>query len=243
MGKISMRSPALSLAVGLVLLSLLTPVNADVSGCDHLNLRVNSTSHTELTTACNAVADVLTYFRTIGFIVDPEVSITFDDAVLEGPFEASRVHGYFDPAQSEVVVSRSPLFRPWGIEWDPRLAASFLRHELIHMALLAILRDDSMRLRPEWHEFIAYSVQLSLMDSRLRALVLDRYSGVYAFAEFSQVNEFTSRMDPEVFAVAAYKMYLANGAEVLIGKLLRFEIKPPPLTYPFAVLPHEVQAQ
>ena len=107
------------------------------------------------------------------------------------------------------------------------------------MAVHRILRGDQARLRREWHEFIAYAIQLDLMDSKLRAAVLDNFAEVRAVADLSAINEFTYGMDPDVFAVTAYLTYRERGAQNLVRALLRGELVPPPFSFPFPVLPQE----
>jgi hypothetical protein len=151
-----------------------------------------------------------------------------------------RTHGFFDERESTIVMMRSSGTRPWGLGWDSELAASFLRHELAHMAVRLILGDEQKRLRPEWHEFIAYSVQFELMSQSLRASILAKHPDVMEFASLSGINEFTYRMDPAIFSIASFKTYRGNGSEQLVRRLLRFELQPPPMSYPFTVLPGQI---
>ncbi|RCK45975.1 hypothetical protein TH25_17240 [Thalassospira profundimaris] len=243
-GSIPIRMAALLLAAGLSQFSFVSSVNAqDSSGCEKRSLIVINATQSELVDACKALTDVVTYFRNIGFGASPDISITFQDRSLGTSGHASSAYGYFDATRSEIAMFRAFTAQPWGLDWDRQLASSFLRHELVHAALRANLKDDSARLRPEWHEFIAYTVQLALMDARLRARLLERYTHVGAFAHLTEVNEFTSRMNPETFAISAYKTYLVNGADKFIQKLLRFEVQPPPMSYPFPVLPGQIPGQ
>ena len=193
--------------------------------------------------ACTAVADVDSYFRGIGFEITPRVSLRFADRSVVRSAKQGSTHGYFDAASSEIVVYRMAAVRPWGLRWTSELAHSFLRHELAHMAIWEIVGGDLTRLRREWHEFIAYAVQLDIMDARLRGELLATQSHVQPFENLTEINEFTSRMDPDLFAVAAYKTYLARGARKFVTQLLRAEIVPPPFSYPFPVLPSEVPTQ
>lgn len=241
---ISIRIAALLLATGLSQISFVSSVNAqDSSECENKSLVVIDATPPERVDACRAFTAVVTYFRNIGFGANLDIFITFQNSNFGTSGQASSAYGYFDAARSEILMFRASTARPWGLDWDRQLASSFVNHELVHAALRANLKGDSSRLRPEWHEFIAYSVQIALMNTRLRARLLERYSQVLAFGELTEVNEFSSRMNPEIFAIGAYKTYLANGADKFIQKLLRFEVQPPPMSYPFPVLPGQIPEQ
>lgn len=110
---------------------------------------------------------------------------------------------------------------------------------LVHIAVWQILGPEAERLPREWHEFIAYAVQLDLMDPEILKGVLARFSDVHAFDELSEVNEFTYGMNPEVFAVAAYLTFRKRGAQNFVRRLLRAEIVPPQMVFPFPVLPEQ----
>ena len=225
-------------------LSFMSSVNAqDSSGCKNGSVVVIDATPSERVDACKAFTDVVTYFHNIGFSSSPNISITFQDSNFDTSGHASSTYGYFDATRSKILVYRASTARPWGLNWDRQLASSFLIHELVHAALQANLKGKFSHLRPAWHEFISYSVQLDLMDTRLRSRLLERYSHIIAFGELTEVNEFSSRMNPEIFAIGAYKTYLANGADKFIQNLLRFEVQPPPMSYPFPVLPGQIPEQ
>jgi hypothetical protein len=194
----------------------------------------------ELDEACGALADIVAYFRGIGIEVTPRITLRFADRAIVRSAERASVHGYFDGQQAEITFYRKSQVRPWGLPWSSALADSFLRHELAHMAIWEAVRGGPVKLRPEWHEFIAYAVQLDLMDPQLRRYVLNANIDVRPSESLLEINEFTSRMDPDTFAVTAYKTYLAQGAGTFVSQLLRGEIVPPPFVYPFAVLPGQV---
>lgn len=235
---------ALSLLAALLL--LISPVrfaNAQAnSSCGYRNVKVSNFQGTELTVTCKALSEVVAYFHNIELDFDPRVSLLFRDKNVEVPKSApaGQSYGFFDERNSTIVMMRSSVVRPWGFDWNSELAASFLRHELIHMAVRLILGNDYERLRPEWHEFIAYSVQFELMSPSLRNSILASHRDVMEFPSLAGINEFTSRMDPAIFSIASYKTYRHNGSEKLIRRLLRFEFQPPPMSYPFAVLPGQI---
>ncbi len=209
------------------------PANCGQSGVEFVYKRP-----AELSLACEALANILTYFRRIGFEFEPRFSVKFAEPKLKPP-EGIVSYGHADVRSSIVVVYSSTHRAPWGLPWSTELAASFLHHELAHIAVWQMLRAETLRLPREWHEFIAYAIQLDLMDSRLRAAVLANFADVQAVADLSAVNEFTYGMDPDVFAVTAYLTYRERGGENLVRALLRGDVVPPPFSFPFPVIPEE----
>jgi hypothetical protein len=198
-----------------------------LSSCGYKDVVVIYSNTAELVAACDALNDVATFFRAIGFEVAPAVSLEFADR----PADYTAPHGYFDTARAKVVVYRSAAVAPWGLSWNLALAASFLRHELVHVMVWRASKEPR-RLPREWHEFIAYAVQFDLMDAKLLDSILASRADVQAFAGLLAVNEFTYGMGPEAFAVAAYKTYLARGGAQLVQQLLTGEVVPPPVWLP-----------
>lgn len=211
--------------------------------CGHPTFDVVFDDPAELDMACRALTDVTEYFRGIGFDVIFIVLLHYTDHPPDRSTDDASTHGYFDRGRSQIVLHRASDVSPWGLPWTPQLAGSFLRHELAHMAVWQIVGEDPSRLRREWREFIAYAVQLDLVEPQLREEVLAAQAQVRPFENLAEVNEFTSRMDPDVFAVAAYRTYLARDSRAFVGQLLREEVVPPHFSYPFAVQPSEVPSQ
>lgn len=200
--------------------------------CGHRNVEVVSADRADLAAACSALADTAAYFRRIGFRLQPRFDLRYEDHETHRTADPASAYGHFDSRSRRIVVHASSTIEPWGLAWDRKLAASFVRHELVHMALWEIFDGDRARLAREWHEFIAYAVQFELMDPGLRRKVLARGAGVQPFQTLEAVNEFTYGMNPDVFAVAAYRSYRERGADKFVGRLLRGEIVPPRLASP-----------
>ena len=194
----------------------------------------------ELDVACKAVGDVVRYFKPIAFQVPAMVSVRFANRNSDVAKRHSPAHALFDPLRLEIVVYRASEEKPWGQAWSRELVGSFLRHEIVHTVIWEALGPDPKRLRPEWHEFIAYAIQIDLMEPALRQLVVAAHADLGPISDLSEINEFSYGMNPEGFAVVAYKTYLDRGGPTFVRQLLTSEIKPPLLSYPFAVLPHEI---
>ena len=62
--------------------------------------------------------------------------------------------------------------------------------------------------------------RLDLMHPGLRNQVLANFASVRAFASGGELNEFVYGMDPEAFAVAAYRTYRQGGGSKFISELL-----------------------
>ena len=210
------------------------------SSCGYPGVQISSADGADLHVACDALAATVLYFRRVGFRVEPKFSLTFGD---DGhPADSVPAHGHFDPQSLRLAVHPpSPGVAPWGLPWSRKLAASFVHHEFIHMAVWQILRAERTRLPREWHEFIAYAVQLALMEGQLLRDVLAKAADVRPFASLSEVNEFTYGMNPDVFAVAAYRAYRERGAEKFVRQLLRGEVVPPVFSSPHPILPDSNQ--
>ena len=205
--------------------------------CGHRSITVLYNDSVELEMACEALSEVKFYFRSIGLEFTPRGSLRFSERSASRSAGWKFSHGYFNAPRSEIVFFRESNAEPWGKPWSAAMAASFLRHELAHMAVWEAIRGSPVQLRPEWHEFIAYAIQFDLMAPQLRDNILAAHAGVQPSEDLLAINEFTSRMAPEVFAVTAYKTYLAEGAKAFVSQLLRAEIVPPAFMYPFPTLP------
>ena len=234
------HSSLAALFFGVALAGALAPsgTRAEKKGdCGHPGVNAIYEGPAELEVACAALIDIVVYFQRVGFEITPKISLRFDDRDAARSFGQAAAHGYFNAPQSRIVVYRTSDVNPWGLVWSTKLAASFLRHELAHMAVWEILRTTDAHLKREWHEFIAYAIQLDLMDGQTLNELLARYAEAHAVGHLTEINQFTSGMNPEVFAVIAYKTYLAKGGTRFLGQLLRGDVLPPTFSYPFPALP------
>jgi hypothetical protein len=225
-------------AAGAAVICTGTQAAAEQRGdCGYEGLRIVYQEPGELISACRTLADVLRYFEAIGFEVAPRVTVIFANRGSGHPSGARFSHGHFDAAKARVVIFSSSAESAWGLPWRDSIGVSFLGHELAHMAIWQIVKGDIGRLRPEWHEFIAYAVQIALMDERLREQLLTKHATVQPFQDLIEVNEFTYGMHPETFAVAAYLTYRVRGEAGFVRQLLRGEIVPPRVPHPFPHAP------
>lgn len=194
---------------------------AGPSDCGHDGVRVDGrASGLYLTAACEAIRDTWEYFRRIGLSSEPRLSVRFVEQGSKGEGPAHPSYAYADRASSRIVAFVYSDRQPWGLPWSDAWVQSFLRHELVHLAVWHFLGAKARTLPREWHEFIAYAIQLDLMAPGLRDRVLANFGSVRAFDSAAEVNEFIYGMDPEGFAVASYKTYLQGGESKLVSQLL-----------------------
>lgn len=179
---------------------------------------------------CQALAEVQDYFLRLALPFEPELLIRWAKNQPMDNAGAAPSHGSFNSRTGEMILYDSVAARPWGLTWSPETAATFLRHEVVHMAIVRILGREAARLRREWHEFIAYAVQIDLMDIELRSRILGRYATIEPASDLPQINRFTfEAMAPDEFAVLAFVTYRAHGGPHLVRRLLTFEVEPPPI--------------
>lgn len=194
--------------------------------CGRQDVAVTSASPRQLDEVCTAIDEVQAFFAAIGFKVDPQATIVFrkDNAAAD-----RHTHGNYNPVTRKIMLYEREQARPWGEAW-PHVAATFLRHEVIHAAVVQLLASGKPDLPLEWHEFIAYAVQFELMDLAVRERILERYASVVPVSALTEINRFTYGLaDPDTFAVLAYLSYQAFGGSDLIRRLLSFEFVPMPI--------------
>ncbi len=220
---------ALAAAVGTAALDGGTAAQGRAAGtCDRGNVVVRLATPQQVREACEAISDVLTYFNGIGFEIDLQVTIAFrGDIEAEGGNK--HAHGFYDAAAREIRLYAREQARPWGEAWQD-VGGSFLHHEVTHAAVVQILGLRGSTLPHEWHEFVAYAMQLELMDPAIRDRILERYSEVTPVPALTQINSFTYGLaDPDTFAVLAFKSYRRFGGRDLVRRLLTAEFVPTPV--------------
>jgi len=221
--------------VATVLIGIVVPQCASAA-CGHEGVSVLGTAE-EVADACRALDEVLHYFRKIGLQPDPVVSISFQDQVYIDMFPQTyeptsresvgknRVSGYYNFRSKELQVTsgRREIRRerkPWGIEWGQSIAYSILHHELVHAVVASLLGSEYQKFAKAWLEFVAYSVQLGIMDPELRSKVLANYPDTRPFQFPENVNAIVYAADPDEFGVSAYLFTEANGGPAFIAQLL-----------------------
>ena len=222
MAKLLLAAMAVACVLGFV-----PPALAD---CGADGVKVSGTAE-EVAVACDALADVRDYFGRLGYTLEPSVKISFEEEVLLDVDQGDdyRVSGCFNAPLHEIEVTSwtsasQAERRPWGIEWGREIVASITRHELVHMAISEVLGEQDKRVGVPWHEFIAYAVQLELMDPALRNKILEKYSDLSPFASPDHVNVFLHGADPDAFGVRSYLYAQEHGGIEFIRHILSGEV-------------------
>lgn len=212
-----------------------------VAACGFARLRLVRAGSQEHAAACAAIADVVDYFAAIGFRFAPEGTIDFGTPASEHGRDWLRSHGSFDARTLTVRVFAEKEVSAWGVTGAAELAPSFLRHEIVHLAVRLILGEQSTRVPRHWQEFVAYAIQIDLMPTSLRERILQAAPDAEAFSSLLYVNEFLYGFDPEAFALASYRTYLARGRGALVRQILSFELIVPDEILPASpILPGQV---
>ena len=182
---------------------------------------------------CRSIDEVAEYFANIGLSFPTEINIKISDKVLlnfynpdgSGPPIEFQVSGYYDPAKNKIEITSphsaaSSDRRPWRLQWSPELAFSILKHELTHAAVHQNFKTAAKSISKPWMEFIAYAVQISLMDENLRKKVLASYPDAAPFETPERVNPFIYGYDPDAFGVRAYLFVRDKGGAQFIRKII-----------------------
>ena len=132
-----------------------------------------------------------------------------------GPGSQAPALGHYDARAARIrILGQDHCSRlasgeaPFGLPMSTALYDSFMAHEVAHAVAQA---NFSMPPSVEAHEYIAYTVQFSTMDSDLRRRVIERYP-VEAFADESEISSIYLGLNPAAFAIKAY-LHLRSAAD------------------------------
>lgn len=162
--------------------------------------------------ACQAVGTALAFMRDLDFRVNVRFTLDLVDRPLslhgkevKGTYDARRFHIEVPSfSQAQLMAQRHPPFRS---SMCRAMWQSFVAHEVAH----AVAQANFRVLKPslEAHEYIAYVVQLATLPETLRQQLLEGFDN-QAFQHEKQINRIFLQLDPEVFAVKAYRHYVAQ---------------------------------
>jgi len=194
-----------------------TPAAAAERQCVGANATVHADSDYDAYLACAGAADAVAFLSQQGFTVDTVMQIDILDSVFlhveENP--SFRILGRFDPKKNRIMVTsidgqremakEKPIF---GVPYDVALFRSVVAHEVAH----AIAEDNFHIEEPTRlaHEYIAYIVQLATMPERLVERVFQSLPG-QAFESELEINPLIYGLNPDLFAVKAYRHYRSPG--------------------------------
>ena len=219
----------LNLRILLVLISLFSASWA-AADCGLSGLQISGATPLEQQTSCDSLTQVVSLFKTVGVEINPKFKLFFEDqAIVLFGEELVEVHGYFDDEKFEMHITtfanpRNKELTPFGLPWELKNGVSYVLHEMTHLVVATDLALHQRKLKHEWHEFMAYAVQLELMDLELRNNILNQYSKTEAFENPEAVNSMIYEMDPDVYAVKAYKSMKVWGGVSFLKKVLAGEV-------------------
>lgn len=210
------------------------PAHGAACGSDNVSV---IGSQAQSANTCRALDEVRAYFKAIGFEIEPRITIKFSelvyiatyDAISGRPTSRFQVSGFYDATRDRIEITSAwsryrKSRRPWGLRWGHAIAHSILQHELTHMALRQALAGRYQRVSKPWIEFLAYAVQLDIMEPRLKTQVLNRYAGTKPFQFPENVNPFLYGIDPDEFGVRSYLYTQANGGRDFIRRIIKGEV-------------------
>jgi len=207
------------LFLGLVIFvaTFTSPADAAERRCAGTNATVYADSVYDTYLACAGAADAVAFLSQQGLTVDTVMRIDVLDSVYlhENDTPSYRILGQFDAKQDVIMVTsikgqlqmaaEKPIF---GVPYQEALFRSVVAHEVAH----AIAEDNFHVTEPTRlaHEYIAYIVQLATMVPGLRQQVLDHHP-VPAFESELEINPMVYGLNPDVFAVKAFRHFRSPG--------------------------------
>ncbi|MGM0769553.1 MAG: DUF6639 family protein [Pseudomonadota bacterium] len=207
-GVISMRL----LLVALLWLVNVPGYSATRVGCPVPGVTVFSDRAEDGELACQAVGTTLAFMRSQGFRVDIHFTIDLVDCPLilhgcevAGTYDSRSFHIEVPSfSQAQLMAHRNPPFR---MSMCHTMWQSFVAHEVAHAVAQANFRMPKPS--REAHEYIAYVVQIATLPEPLRQQLLAAFDN-QAFQHERQISRIFLQLDPEVFAVKAYRHYVAQ---------------------------------
>lgn len=198
-----------------------TPAAAEA--CGYASVVIEGAKAVEEKAACVSIEKLATYFRTLGIEpTAPRIHFYFKPEVIL-PGTDIRVHGYFNTDDNSIHMTHfdgQAERMPWGFVWSEQMASSFLLHEVAHLFAIAYMGENFRALERHWHEFLAYSLQVELMDSELKGRLLQFNGGATAFEKPADVSSLHYEMDPERYALRAYLSSQKWGGQAFVKNLL-----------------------
>ena len=210
---------------------LVHPAAAVERRCAATNATVNADSAYDAELACAGAADAVAFLARQGFTVDTVMRIDVLDSVFLHTSDSPsfRILGQFDAKQNRIKVTsiagqremakEKPIF---GVPYDVASFRSVVAHEVAHA-----IAEDNFRVEEPTrmaHEYIACIVQMAIMPPRLSQQIFESTPGE-AFESELEINPLIYGLNPNLFAVKAYRHYLSPGVGMtFLQTLLRRDL-------------------
>lgn len=216
-----MRPIVFKYLILLVLISIrVSPAEA---ACGYNGVVIEGAKPAEEKAACASVERLTTYFRSLGIeAAEPTIHFYFKPQVLLPGTDIS-VHGYFDTDDNSIHMTHfdgQAERMPWGFAWSEAMASSFLLHEVAHLFAISYMGNDFRKLERHWHEFLAYSLQIELMEPELKSRLLQFSGDAKAFEKAADVSSLHYEMDPDRYALRAFLSSRKWGGDSFLKNLL-----------------------
>ena len=149
--------------------------------------------------ACEAAGTAIEFMRGHDFRADARLTISVVDRPLTlhgvevtGTYDSRRFHVEVpDFSQVQLMAQRHPPFR---LPMSRALWQSFVVHEVAHAVA---------------HEYIACVAQLAILPEALRDRLLGSFNNA-PFQHDREISQIFLELNPEVFAVKAYRHFVAQ---------------------------------
>jgi hypothetical protein len=181
---------------------------------------------------CAAATRALAFLRAAG--LSPPASIEIRPLARRRRGDATQPLGQYDGGSGvvsliryEAAVSASHAHAPaFGLPMSLELWQSFVGHEVAHAVAAAHFTAVVAR-RAAAGEYVAAVVQLSTMPQGLLRAILERHDAA-AFGEAGEITMLLYQLNPAVFAVKAYRHYVAlgDGGPAFLAMLMREGLAP-----------------
>jgi len=220
-----------------------------------IHLKVSGGTERDLGFACAAMRRVLEFFAGHGLTPDRRLRIEFKASVFLDlrrpmhraradptpsngpPAHAERIVGMFHRDRRTVLMTTeaSPWIRSYtyfGLPMSDEMFTAMLTHEISHALSKSLyappLLDPDADIRVQ-QEYVAFVVQLSTMDARLRADSLARFpASTHRFTSEADINAWALGLGPEAFGVKSYRHFADDGGgSVFLRRLFDGDFRPP----------------
>jgi len=195
--------------------------------CPGTDIQLAGWSTTERDRVCTASAAAIAFLQAAGVPYHAD-DLTIQPMPLGSERDDQPVIGCCDVLRNEILimtydeaVAASRKFPPaFDMPMSPALWESFISHETAHAVAEQNFAVGAAHSSAS--EYIAAVVQLATLPDDLRNAILDHYHA-QGFADAREVSIRLYEINPAVFAVMAYRHYVALGdrGPAFIARLLR----------------------
>jgi len=188
------------------------PILADQMLCTSSGILIESSSHENISEACNAVKSAADFFQTAGLSMPSNILIRLEHEASSQTTDGHEI-GHYNALLHTIVIndfrtttsqSKQPPPELWAIDSLPYWQ-SYIVHELAHAAIHADCDQNCPSRAVD--EYIAAVAQISVLPAEYRSTLLNSYPNLKAWENINDVTEIYYAFDPHKFAIKSYKHY------------------------------------